>query len=231
VRLLTAAEIGILGPAFSNWADLVWSLPQGKVQFLNLAYDFRKRPVARAAILGFSQFLDHSRRYTSRVTKKGRSRWVAALAIAALGEIQNYCRSSTVVPSAPRQAPLVNPLSIAKQVPDDKLARVVLEDKVVSNYMLYAQTTYRVGKPRRIAEAVNWALSKTLIRTSIATRQLLRKRAATASKSGKWVNFFTVASRYPVPPSASAPNRAMFACQKLGLIYQPHDQLALPTQV
>ncbi len=77
-----------------------------------------------------------------------------------------------------------------------------------------------------VTEATNWTLAKTLMRDSAASRRDLALKAATATKSGKWVNFFSLRCKYPRPTKASRVNAATWACVKLGLIHDKGTELA-----
>lgn len=226
-ELLSATERRELNRASLNWARLVLAHNQGQVQIQNLLFDYRKRPVSRQAVLGFVEFLDGCGRYTNRI-RAGEAGWRTAT-LSALGEITNYCEASIAVPPIPRLAPPISASSMRKQAPDNKIARVMQEDKVVDHYMLYSQTGFRVRKPRRVKEAVNWTLSKTLIKNSFKKRQELEIIANRATVSGKWVRFFTISCKYPSNPkkTRASVNKAMWACLKLGLDYKRDDQLVL----
>lgn len=220
-----------LNRAALNWARLALSHDHGKVQIHNLWYDFRKRPVARTIIEQFFRYLDSTNRYKDRIPPSARKRhWTS---LASLGEIRDYCKASKVTPPVRQQAPQISASSLNREAPDNKIARVVEEDKVVGNYMLYAQTSFRVQKPRRqrVREAVRWTLSKTLMKDSYKSRRELERLARQASVDPKQVRFFTISCRYPGVPRNCPMNEAMWACSKLGLIFKWDTQLALVTFV
>ncbi len=210
-----------------NWARLARVHENGEVQYRNLRFELRNRTVTRRAIQGFTQYLERTGRYVNRI-RQSDPKWHTAT-LSALREIANYCAVSSTRPPVPRQAPRVSPRVLAKTAPDKQLVRVIQQDKIITNYMLYAQTGLRVNKPAMTREATNWVLAKTLIKDSAKTRQELEKRAAAAASSGKWVNFFTVSCKYPPPTKVSKANAATWACMKLGLIHKKNTELALLT--
>jgi hypothetical protein len=227
MKSLSAAERRLINRAFVNWARLAAAHEPGQVQLVNLMFDLRKRAAARGAIHAFAQYLERSGRYATKINSAAPG-WRSAT-LAALGEIANFCKLDASVPSIPRQAPPIAAPSLAKQIPDNKIARVMREDKVVSSYMLYSHTGLRVKKPSVVRDAVTWTLTRTLMKDSFATRRDLESRALGATISRKWVNFFTVLCRYPKPTKASMANDAKWACIKLGLISRKDDQLAFLT--
>jgi hypothetical protein len=218
MNVLTAAERRLINRAILNWARLALTHMRGRVQLANLFFDLKRRPITHRAIRTFALYLENTGRYAVRIRASRASP-------AVLSEIENFCRVDISALPIPRQAPPITLRAFERQLPDKKIARVMREDKVISSYMLYSTTGSRVSKPS-VRDAVTWTFSKTLMKDSFAARRYLEGKAASASISRKWVNFFTVQQKYPRPTKVSKANAAKWACVKLGLISDKDDQLA-----